>query len=94
MKGGPPVGLFPALKHNREIIDIEPGSVIVIYSDGVSEAEDADEEQFDMDRFSIVLRKHCKESAKQIHNGIRDALKEFVGDNPANDDSTMMVLKF
>ena len=92
--GGPPVGLFPSLKHNREIIDIEPGSVIVIYTDGVSEAEDADNEQFEMDRFSIVLSKHCKESAKQIHTAIRAALKDFVGENPAKDDSTMMVLKF
>jgi sigma-B regulation protein RsbU (phosphoserine phosphatase) len=92
--GGPPVGLFPGLRHSREIIDVDPGSVLAIYSDGVSEAENAEEEQFDMDRFSIVLQKLHKQSAKQIHTGVREALKDFVGDNPANDDSTMMVLKF
>ena len=92
--GGPPVGLFAGLTYSREIIDVEPGSVLVLYSDGVSEAEDENQEEFGTDRLSIVVSRNSKNSSKEIHTAIRDALREFVGETPANDDSTMMVLKF
>ena len=92
--GGPPVGLFAGLTYSREIIEVEPGSVLVLYTDGVSEAEDGDQQEFGTDRLSIVVSRNSKKSSKEIHNAIRDALREFVGETPANDDSTMMVLKF
>ena len=92
--GGPPVGLFAGLRYSREIIDVEPGSVLVLYTDGVSEAEDANQEEFGTDRLSIVISRNSKKSSKEIHGAIRDTLREFVGETPANDFSTMMVLKF
>ena len=92
--GGPPVGLFAGLAYSRETIDVEPGSVLVLYTDGVSEAEDENQEEFGTDRLSIVVSRNSKKSSKEIHTAIRDALREFVGETPANDDSTMMVLKF
>ena len=92
--GGPPVGMLPGLRYQRELIEVDAGAVLVFYTDGVSEAEDATEEQFEMDRLSVVLSQHRNESAVEIHDAIRDALSEFVGNNPANDDSTMVVLKF
>lgn len=92
--GGPPVGMFPGIRYHRELIDVDPEAVLVFYTDGVSEAEDEDEEQFETDRLSIVIRQNKDESATMIHDAIRDALAEFVGQTPANDDSTMVVLKF
>ena len=92
--GGPPVGLFAGLTYSRETIDVEPGSVLVLYTDGVSEAEDENQEEFGTDRLSVVVSRNSKKSSKEIHTAIRDALREFVGETPANDDSTMMVLKF
>ena len=92
--GGPPVGLFTGLRWAREILDVSPGSTFVIYTDGVSEAERADEEQFGTDRLSDVVRRHNQGSAKEVHDAIREALADFVGGHPANDDSTLMVLKF
>ena len=86
--------MLPGLRYQRELIDVDEGAVFILYTDGVSEAEDATEEQFEIDRLSVVLSQHRNESAVEIHAAIRDALSEFVGDNPANDDSTMVVLKF
>ena len=73
---------------------MEPGTALVIYTDGVSEAEDETEEQFGMDRLSIVVQQNKDKSAQEIHAAIRSALTDFVEDTPANDDSTMIVLKF
>jgi serine phosphatase RsbU (regulator of sigma subunit) len=92
--GDPPVGLFARLKFHREIANVEAGSVVVIYTDGVSEAENANDEQFGTDRLSELVGANRTASAAQIHARIRGALKEFVGDEPAHDDSTLIVLKF
>lgn len=92
--GAPPVGLFSSLKFQREISSVEPGSVIVIYTDGVSEAENARDEQFGVDRLVEVVSTTRRSSAKAIHGNIRSSLKEFVGDEPTHDDSTLIVLKF
>jgi sigma-B regulation protein RsbU (phosphoserine phosphatase) len=92
--GGPPVGLFPALKFRREIAGIESGSVLVLYTDGVTEAEDRMGEQFGINRLVEVVRTGRVGSASRIHGDIRDGLKTFVKDEPTHDDSTLVVLKF
>lgn len=92
--GGPPVGLFSNLQYQREISNIEPGSVLVVYTDGVSEAENAQGEQFGMDRLTSVVSSERSASAAHIHRSIREALKDFVGEEPTHDDSTLIVLKF
>ena len=92
--GGPPIGLFPQLTYSREIVQVDRGSVVVIYTDGVSEAQNASEDQFGLERLSAVAERHRRDSAADIHAGIRASLSEFVGDYPASDDSTMIVLKF
>ena len=92
--GGPPVGLFSNLKYKREICSVQAGSVVVVYTDGVSEAENANGEQYGMDRLTSLVALERAGSAADIHQSIRVALQEFVGDAPTHDDSTLLVLKF
>jgi sigma-B regulation protein RsbU (phosphoserine phosphatase) len=92
--GDPPIGLFPRLKFRREISNVEPGSVVVIYTDGVSEAENAQDDQFGVERLSDVVTDARSKTSFEIHASIRGALKVFVGDEPSHDDSTLIVLKF
>jgi sigma-B regulation protein RsbU (phosphoserine phosphatase) len=82
------------LKFRREISSVEPGSVVVVYTDGVSEAENSRDEQFGVERLAEVVGSARGASAGQIHSRIRGALKDFVGDEPIHDDSTLIVLKF
>jgi sigma-B regulation protein RsbU (phosphoserine phosphatase) len=92
--GGPPVGLFSRIPYKREIANVEPGSVVVLYTDGVSEAENAAGEQVGLERLTAVVRNARMNSANEIHSNIRAALDEFVGDAPVHDDSTLIVLRF
>jgi len=92
--GGPPVGLFPKIRYRREISNVEPGSVLVVYTDGVSEAEDAKGDQLGLDRLASLVASVRFRSAGQIHEAIRADLESFVGDAPVHDDSTLIVLKF
>jgi sigma-B regulation protein RsbU (phosphoserine phosphatase) len=88
------VGLLSRLTYRREIGVVEPGSAIVIYTDGVSEAENLIEEQFGMERFKALLAKQKGKSAAEIHATIRKTVGEFVGERSTHDDSTLVVLKF
>jgi len=92
--GGPPVGLFPRTRYHREISNVEPGSVLVVYTDGVSEAENVQGDQLGLDRLASLVASVRLRSAAQIHTAIRADLESFVGDAPIHDDSTLIVLKF
>jgi sigma-B regulation protein RsbU (phosphoserine phosphatase) len=92
--GGPPIGLFENIRYKREIMNVEPGSVLVLYTDGVSEAEDVTGQQIGLERLALAVSQMRGQSASMIHAGIRGALDEFIGDAPAHDDSTLVVLKF
>ena len=92
--GGPPVGLFSKTRYRREISNVEPGSVLVVYTDGVSEAENAKGDQLGLDRLASLVASVRLRSAAQIHAAIRADLEQFVGNAPVHDDSTLIVLKF
>jgi serine phosphatase RsbU (regulator of sigma subunit) len=68
--------------------------VFVIYTDGVSEAENEAEEQFGVERLAAVVQNNRTRRAAEIHSALREALGSFTGPRPANDDSTLIVLKF
>jgi sigma-B regulation protein RsbU (phosphoserine phosphatase) len=92
--GGPPVGLFSGFTYKREVSKVDPGSVLVIYTDGITEAENSHDEQFGTDRLVQVVTRARQSSARSIHADIRASLKDFAGDEPTNDDSALIVLKF
>lgn len=92
--GGPPIGLFSSMAYSREIHEVDKTSTVVIYTDGISEAEDLEGEQFGMERLTSLVQTHRLGTAADVHNQIRSALKEFTGDQPAHDDSTLIVLRF
>jgi sigma-B regulation protein RsbU (phosphoserine phosphatase) len=92
--GGPPVGLFARMEFTREIFEVKKGSTVVVYTDGVTEAEDGVNEQFGTERLNAVVATHHTGHASEIHEGIRSALKDFSGEHPPSDDATLIVLKF
>ena len=92
--GGPPLGIFPKIRYGREILPVEPGTVFVVYTDGVSEAENSRGEQLGLDNLASIICAARMKSATQIHETVRASLKDFAGDAPVRDDSTLVVLKF
>jgi sigma-B regulation protein RsbU (phosphoserine phosphatase) len=76
-----------------ETYDVPRGGVVVLYTDGVTEAEAPSGEHFGMGRLSKAVAAGCGETARGIHDGVRAAMKEFSGGCRARDDSTLVVLK-
>jgi serine phosphatase RsbU (regulator of sigma subunit) len=91
--GGLPIGLFSNVAVSMETYDMPRGGVVVLYTDGVTEAEAVSGEHFGMGRLSKSVAAQCGATARGIHDGVRAAMKEFSGGCRPRDDSTLVVLR-
>lgn len=77
----------------EEVVNIEPNTVIVCYTDGVVETENAAGEQFDMQRLVNVVASNFDAKMKTINKIIIDAMDDFKGDMPYLDDTAILSLR-
>lgn len=68
--------------------------VLVLYTDGITEACNDKKEQFGFERLQSALTKHADQSPDTIQQGIIDDLYEFCGKESLNDDYTLLIVKF
>ena len=72
---------------------VEPGDVLLFYTDGIPEALNAEERMLGMQRLIDVLKRSAHLSAQAISDAIVDAYNEFTGDTEQSDDVTFFVVK-
>jgi sigma-B regulation protein RsbU (phosphoserine phosphatase) len=92
-----PTGIVLGAVENREYfsrtLSIGPDDIIVMYTDGVTESINAQEELFGEDRLNAIIVNNARLSAKEIIDLILSSVQEFTGDVPQFDDITLMVIK-
>ncbi|NIK74841.1 serine phosphatase RsbU (regulator of sigma subunit) [Thermonema lapsum] len=71
-----------------------PGDVLLLYSDGITEARNKEGEEFGVERLMQLIQLHAAESAEQIMLEINRAVNHFLQDSPLRDDYTLLVVKF
>src|SRR5688572_8147601 len=91
--GGFPLGIIPGAEFEVGETQLHPGEALVVYSDGVSEANNIRDEEFGLDRLSDVVAKNLKASAAGIRDKVESALSAFTQTAPANDDITLVIVK-
>ncbi|MBL8184252.1 MAG: SpoIIE family protein phosphatase [Blastocatellia bacterium] len=91
--GGLPLGLMSDAQYEGGEITLGPGDVLVVYSDGVSEAVNPMDEEFGMERLTDVIRKNLRASAAGIRDKVESSLSAFTQTAPANDDITLLIVK-
>jgi sigma-B regulation protein RsbU (phosphoserine phosphatase) len=91
---GPPLGLrmFKDVTWEQRTAQLAPGDVLVLYSDGITEAQDDQEEFFEEERLLEVGQASFGRSAQEVQDTILAEVDRFVGDAPQVDDITLMVL--
>jgi sigma-B regulation protein RsbU (phosphoserine phosphatase) len=92
-KGGMPIGMMQGVGYEEDAIKFEPGDVLVIYSDGITESINERDEEFDDQRLIDVVRNNLNRSASGIRDRIDEALSRFVGTTAPVDDMTLMIIK-
>ncbi len=93
-KHGIIIGAFPGVKYKEFEILLEAGDKIFIYTDGVPEATDADDNMFTLKRMIDVLNSLKEGSPQEILEGVYRSVEEFAGSAPQFDDLTMLGLEY
>ncbi len=91
--GGPPLGILAMVTYSEYHAKLEPGDVLAIYSDGVTEATNAKDDEFGDERFAAVLTENRTKGAPEIVAAVNQALTEFAAGSPQADDITLMVAR-
>lgn len=78
---------------NEVRIKLEPGAVLVAYTDGISEAMNERQQEWGMDNFCEAVKIASKEGAHSVLNNVRQRLMRFVGDTAQYDDMTLIALR-
>jgi sigma-B regulation protein RsbU (phosphoserine phosphatase) len=90
---GLPIGILPGTRYLTQTRAFPAGSGIVLYSDGITEAEDIHDEEFGNERLEALLEQHIDCSASLIRDQIADAVDAFVGEAPQKDDETLVIVR-
>jgi sigma-B regulation protein RsbU (phosphoserine phosphatase) len=89
-----PVGLFAEAEYQSARVKLEPGEFVVIYTDGVSEAVDTHNEQFEEARLRKILQESPARTVDEMAGAIRDSVKAFTQGAPQSDDITVLVIQY
>lgn len=74
-------------------IKLEPGDVVVLYTDGITEAVNVRRRQYGLERLQQMVQQHLKQSAADIRQAVIADIQNYIGDQPLRDDLTLVVLK-
>ncbi len=87
------LGAFEKVELQEREIDMAPGDNIVFYTDGITEAFNADSRMFGKEQLWTVIEENPKASAQKILDTIMETVNTFAGDTPQADDMTLFVVK-
>ena len=88
-----PIGVDKATVYTDIEFPVEPGDIIVLYTDGLVEAVDANSRQYGVDNIKSLIKENANLKATDISTKIKKSLKEFCGSAKQHDDQTLLVIK-
>lgn len=91
--GGTILGFLEDFPFSETTLVLDPGDVLVVYSDGITEAINDKEEDFEESRLVETVRGKTKQNPNQLVDTILQSVQTFTGDTPQADDMTLVVVK-
>jgi serine phosphatase RsbU (regulator of sigma subunit)/pSer/pThr/pTyr-binding forkhead associated (FHA) protein len=91
---GLPLGMLENAEYHVDSVQLEEGDKVVIYSDGLTEAENAENQFFGSERLRALLRAHAQDGCGQLQSAILAAVKDYSDDSVLSDDITLVVLEY
>ncbi len=93
IEGGLILGMMPEVSYEERTIQLRKGDYILMYTDGVTEAMDEDENEFGEERVEKILSEYNALSAEAIIKKVTAEVEAFVRNTPQSDDITLVALK-
>jgi sigma-B regulation protein RsbU (phosphoserine phosphatase) len=92
-KTGVPLGILEDQEWACAELQMDEGDVLVLYTDGVTEAQAANAEFYGSERLVEVVRANRNKRAEEINNEILRSIEQFRGESPPQDDMAILVVK-
>ncbi len=92
-RGGIPLGMFSDTRYHEYFLTMTPGELLVIYTDGVTEAMNPNDEEFGRDRLAQSVKALTHLSAREIIANVQEKVIEWTDGRGATDDITFFVIK-
>lgn len=86
---GSPLGILRGMKLKQELLSLERGDTVLLYTDGIVEAMNAQEELFGYERFDALIRKGPS-APDSLKSAIIEGVNKFTGLTPQHDDMTLV----
>ena len=93
MESNAPIGLWPGIEYVGESFENIKGHSLLVYSDGLNEAENTEQEQFSDERILEVLGRNNYTSSKQVIDALAEEVEKHRNGAEPNDDLTMLCLR-
>ena len=91
-EGGLIIGMMPGVEYETETIDIVKGDKIVMYTDGITEAEDKEEVEYGEERLINHIKRNLQLSPEELLSSIVDDVNNHAVDLSSQDDVTLLIL--
>ncbi len=91
--GGLAIGVLEEFDYQDDIIHVQPGDILVIFSDGVTDMVNENDEPFGEERLRALLEQVKDLKAADMIAAVHKALSDFAGKMPPFDDITLVVVK-
>jgi serine phosphatase RsbU (regulator of sigma subunit) len=90
---GLPIGLFADVAYERAEVTLAPGDLLLLYTDGITEAANPKGDEFGLERLQAVVRRHAREPLIALAVAIETAVEVFADGTPFGDDRTLVMLR-
>jgi sigma-B regulation protein RsbU (phosphoserine phosphatase) len=87
------LGLLPAAAYTFSAASLDPGDLIVVCSDGVTEAQNAAGDEFGRSRLVAAVAERHGQEPEAVLDHLLSAVRDFAGSSPQADDITVLVLR-
>jgi sigma-B regulation protein RsbU (phosphoserine phosphatase) len=92
--GGMVLGLFELASFEEETVQLKPGDLIVVFSDGVTEAMNTGGDEFADEGLLMSLTAHGGEPPQAVIDGVIADVRKFCGDAQQSDDLTLLIVRY
>jgi sigma-B regulation protein RsbU (phosphoserine phosphatase) len=90
---GVPVGMLPNASWREESVELSPGDLLCVYTDGVTEAVNDRDEEFGLDRLAEIVTRGASRPARELCDEVLAAVADFARGMPQYDDQTLLLLR-
>jgi sigma-B regulation protein RsbU (phosphoserine phosphatase) len=90
---GVPLGMLPQASWRQETVTLSPGDLLCVYTDGLTEAVNAQDEEFGLERLSAIVAAGAGSPLKSLRDRILGEVAGFARDVPQYDDQTLLLLR-